>query len=393
MEIRDKLFGLLAALVIVGVVTNVVIIHTGQQQVRTVIEPGSLDIAEQTMYSIREQLDHDARYQQAYAVTQASSPVLQDANQEPFSRAQLQERDAAWMDGNTSLEAAATQNTLAEDLRQYQSSLNRKNDEYGWFSELIVADRFGRLVAATNRTTDYNQRDEQWWQVARNESLYIDDTGLDRSSGVMSVTIAAPIYNENSAVTGVLKAVQDIENLGGFLTQLTLERQVIDHMYILHEDAAVLWADNTTNIGGPLATDGQPMPETGTFQMQSPVDGEDTLFAVSPGNGVPSTEHIDMRLLVEYDDTSWQRIRTVFWWTPAVALLLFVILGVSVIAAIYHWVYQPMSSLTTSLEQLSQGQKDVQIDDTLLARNDEIGQLAQAFNRLLISIKLAMKRE
>ena len=48
-------------------------------------------------------------------------------------------------------------NALAGRLRAF----GRKN----WiFAELIVADRGGKLVAATSRPGDYDQADETWWQ-------------------------------------------------------------------------------------------------------------------------------------------------------------------------------------------------------------------------------------
>ena len=48
-------------------------------------------------------------------------------------------------------------NELAAKLRAFQ----RANP---LFVEILVADSEGRLLAATGKTTDYDQSDESWWR-------------------------------------------------------------------------------------------------------------------------------------------------------------------------------------------------------------------------------------
>lgn len=84
--------------------------------------------------------------------------------------------------------------------------------------ELLVADAQGRLVAATGKTSDYDQSDESWWQKAMTlppGKAVLEGLAVDQSAGVFSLDIAIPIAGPSagSAPTGVLKAVVNVSPL------------------------------------------------------------------------------------------------------------------------------------------------------------------------------------
>jgi len=51
--------------------------------------------------------------------------------------------------------------TVSSELREYR-------DTFPDNVEVFVTDKYGALVGASDRTSDYNQADEEWWQVAYN---------------------------------------------------------------------------------------------------------------------------------------------------------------------------------------------------------------------------------
>jgi hypothetical protein len=89
------------------------------------------------------------------------------------------------------------------------------------YRELLVTDRFGALVAATNITTDYYQADEEWWRKAFGEgdrgSLYIGGIAFDASAGAQTIEVAVPLLEEvgegATEVVGVLKTLIGAEEL------------------------------------------------------------------------------------------------------------------------------------------------------------------------------------
>jgi len=96
---------------------------------------------------------------------------------------------------------------LSKRLRAFQKS-NRL------FVEILVADREGRLVAATNKTSDYFQGDESWWQQAmrlKEGEAVLEGLDFDQSSGVFSLDISLPIFADGmKEPAGVIKAVVNV---------------------------------------------------------------------------------------------------------------------------------------------------------------------------------------
>lgn len=96
------------------------------------------------------------------------------------------------------------QNALAEKLRAFRGF----NPLLG---EILVADAQGRLLAATGKTSDYDQADESWWQQAMNlrpGEAVLEGLAVDRSANIFSFDISLPLFARNGErPVGVLKAV------------------------------------------------------------------------------------------------------------------------------------------------------------------------------------------
>lgn len=81
------------------------------------------------------------------------------------------------------------------------------------YREIFVTDSLGAVRAATNKTSDYYQADEFWWQAAtkNNGSVFLGDIEYDESSHSKSISIAIPVQNlQDVSNIGVIKVVVDI---------------------------------------------------------------------------------------------------------------------------------------------------------------------------------------
>ncbi|MFA7706621.1 MAG: ATP-binding protein, partial [Candidatus Omnitrophota bacterium] len=86
--------------------------------------------------------------------------------------------------------------------------------------EIFLSDKYGGLVAASGKTTDFYQADEPWWQSAFAEGkseIFIGDIEFDESSNTSGMTFALPIKDDAGRVIGIAKAVIDIQLLFSFL--------------------------------------------------------------------------------------------------------------------------------------------------------------------------------
>lgn len=74
-------------------------------------------------------------------------------------------------------------------------------------AEVIVTDSTGRLIAATNKTTDVNQSDEVWWKggaAANPRGVWIDALHYDSSAHFYVIGVSLPLYHHDEFM-GVAK--------------------------------------------------------------------------------------------------------------------------------------------------------------------------------------------
>jgi Cache domain len=85
------------------------------------------------------------------------------------------------------------------------------------YRELLLTDRAGRLVAASNLTSDYLQSDEDWWKrvmadPTRGEAT-VGDVRWDDSARTFAMEFAVPVPGRDERPTGVLKVVADAREM------------------------------------------------------------------------------------------------------------------------------------------------------------------------------------
>jgi hypothetical protein len=101
-------------------------------------------------------------------------------------------------------------NSCANYLKQFQ----KDNPEY---KEIFVTDAVGLNVCQTNKTSDYYQADEDWWQKAYADAkghAYSGTIEYDESAKSESISVYVPVIDPDSQQTvGVSKAVIEISSL------------------------------------------------------------------------------------------------------------------------------------------------------------------------------------
>ena len=82
------------------------------------------------------------------------------------------------------------------------------------FPEIFVTDRYGLIVAETNKTSDYLQADESWWTKAFADGSGYTHHGAieyDESDRFEAISLYVPVMDpETQQAIGVMKAVCDI---------------------------------------------------------------------------------------------------------------------------------------------------------------------------------------
>jgi len=151
---------------------------------------------------------HTARYLDTYLLNNltnvsviAATPSLRQAvetsNREytgsaEVIRERLRRQDQEWVEKRGALVWAL--DIVVRDTSDFLREIATFNPAY---DEILLTDRQGALVAATNLTTDYYQGDEEWWRSAFGDgeqgAFYMSGVIFDQSAGGHVLEMAVPV--------------------------------------------------------------------------------------------------------------------------------------------------------------------------------------------------------
>lgn len=145
-----------------------------------------------------------------------------EASREPFAAEATYELDRQWQRRGSAPAAAAP--LLENRASAFLADVVKYDPIY---REVLLTDRHGRLVAASNLTSDYYQADEDWWNEAFGDGVRgqvsVTDVRFDRSARVHALEIALPVAEPGSdRLAGILKVVADIRELATVIDGIRL---------------------------------------------------------------------------------------------------------------------------------------------------------------------------
>lgn len=216
LRIRSKFIGILVIASLLPLVVALISFNWfGEQYYRRSQGTICQTAASQVAFSISGSLRHEVDLLDEWIgfskigtqVSAMQKPSVPESEVQPL----IDLLDARWasLPADSPEVAACLQNELARHLKEFQ----KRNPK---FAELLVTDRIGRLVAATNKTTDYWQADERWWQESAKSAAgiaYVEGLTFDESSGSDSIELSVPLFapeGDGKKPVGVLKGILNV---------------------------------------------------------------------------------------------------------------------------------------------------------------------------------------
>lgn len=304
-----------------------------------------------------------------------------------LTRSELDDLDARW--GRMGLDEAPMPSILNNPAAAHLKHLQREDDR---MAELFLTDRFGQLVAATERTSDYYQGDEDWWQQTFNAGagrIYIPPVSYDESSGVWGVDLCLPVRHKG-AVIGIVKIVIDasrwIGSDGGAIGDVTA-----DLMLVRDDDGAIIHSgglDPMTAIPGrwhgditSRTTSGWRITDDGWIQGFAPV--------VLPDH-IGTDRLIAPEWSVVYTVRRSKAMAAVYRLSLIVLALGAVIIGSLFLVGLFlveRSIVRRIRRLARATRNVAQGDLSHRIDvgrgDWRILGRDEIDALSDDFNRMM----------
>jgi anti-anti-sigma factor len=356
----------------------------------TAVVGGQLDSrAEENADRLARSLDQQITSLRVLSLGQSVYAAVKLANlQYPTSQETIQRRlgelDAQWAtaaDDSGIVRSRVSESPAAASLREYQT-LEPAN------VELIIADGFGGLVAATERTSDYNQSDEAWWQTARAGQIYFGQPELDASTGVTALIIAVPILNPDDGSTiGVIRSTYSFDAI---VAQLRAVRvgETGGVTLVLSADTML---DETWQLApvGAAEREGLAAAAAAPYAVRT-IGGRERVLSVAPVGATPEIRALGWQLLF-YQDTYEALAPLLSARTAQLLAALASLAGAAALATIVaRRITAPLTRLTAVARGLGEGDLSRRVG---LGGRDEIGRLGRSFDAMADALEERVRAE
>jgi GAF domain-containing protein/HAMP domain-containing protein len=368
------------------------------EQLNDKVEQQLTSVSKLTSTAIGKELTNQISIIQAVALSESLQSTL--ARYDPQSNiVELQRLDEQWRAADAAnndtdpLVRKVLENDLSDQLRVLRA-------DFPAHVEIFITDVYGANIATTNRTTDYFQADEEWWQSAYSNgegAIFISQPVYDESSDTFSIQIALPIFDNHSGVMlGIIRSTLDLNILIPSLELGKLGETGRTEIYMPGNLELELHVED----GQPmLETETSPADFTSTLAEQpravfldtihdgSPVMAGITIFTGSGAENPEITEafeRLQWRVVALQDRT--EALQTVADTARTAQLigLAALVLASLVAVGVTQFITKPILQLTETAEEVSTGNLNAV---ARVESPDEVGGLAESFNRMTAQLR------
>jgi signal transduction histidine kinase len=396
MKIKQKLTLSFISIALLVAVVGYISVNASQKALQKSIGEQSTALAANMIEHIDRCIYSRIETFQEYSKNSIIQRVISQSNREFEKLDNIQtyisEKDREWT--STPKEEVTTfmqeliNNELSEKLRE-KTSFYQDKYCYRVFGEVFVTNKYGANTAQTGKTTDYYQADEQWWQMAKKDCVYVADVEYDRSAEVYSTDICIRIDDETGNFLGVMKVVLNIEETIAFIEKAAAEEEhKTVQLKLLTKDAKIIYATEEFEFLQNL-----PMQFSSLVDPEEEQDGHISYFVAAgdkPGEGEKLFAHADSKGYKDFGAFDWilvVELETDEVLAPVAKLrvrILFISLVVATLASLLGFLISktlsgPIGKLAVAAAEIGTGNLNTRLE---VKSNDEVGQLATSFNKM-----------
>jgi putative methionine-R-sulfoxide reductase with GAF domain len=264
-----------------------------------------------------------------------------------------------------------------------RSDLLNFSKKTGYFTELFILNREGKIVLSTNDTQEEKIQTNQAYFTQGMLDRFVAPPTYEVSLDTYSIVISQPIKTGSGQTVGVLAGLVDLSTLNDIMSAGGNLGETVETYLVSTNYAALTNLQHGEFILGKtyIRTEGV----TNAIRTKSSGSGVYTDYGGHPAFGaylwIPE---LQLAVIAEHDRTdALQSSNRVFQTT--IALILITMLAALIVAFIIaRGITSPITNLVNIAESISHGNLELQAD---VQRNDEIGALAQAFNVMTLRLR------
>jgi GAF domain-containing protein/HAMP domain-containing protein len=387
-SLRTKLLMAFIGVTVVSAGALAVYLFTSTSSLlRQSLERELTEHTDEAALNIGEMFNKQINLVKTFALNEILEQAVEDSNEAYTGsvadiQAELNTKDEQWRnadarDNNNDplvQEAFANQATL--ELREFQAAFPSN-------VEVFITDVYGGLVGTTNRTSDYYQADEEWWQAAYNDgqgTVYLGEPEFDESVGALVTQIASPIRDdETGEIIGILRTSYLVTTLNPILDERVGETGDND-LFIPGEVVSHIHEGQYTPVEPAEYAALQAVANQGMVEMD--YEGEASVVLQAPvrsREGNPAVDNLGW--VVVYHQQQREAFAPVNAQIRGALIVVALVMILAVIAAfgLSLLLVRPIAQLTQTAEEVAAGNLNSRAK---VASSDEIGTLASTFNKM-----------
>ncbi len=275
-------------------------------------------------------------------------------------------------------------NQYSKQLRQISNSENVlfNGKVYG---EIFITNAYGANVAETDKTSDYKQSDEVWWQEAKKNGVHIGGIEYDNSSGNISFAVAKRIDDESGNFLGVIKSVVNIEQIVNIIkTQMVQSPGTNPIEYeLINAEGNVLYSTDNHKKPFSINTESgyinQMKDFSGHFTYTDPNSDETYLVTYSHSQSSKISPLFDWIFVTKYKSS--ELLVPVMTISNYMLVIIFsLVISVSILVFIAsNRIVKPIEAIQSAMNDYSDGK----VTEVRSVGTSEIDSLAEHFNKMI----------
>jgi len=292
-----------------------------------------------------------------------------------------------WVDMN---ERVLLQNSTLQDMRSMKADkqnplLETITKQYDWAYLAFTIDPTGQNIGRSDGKGQKFYGDRSYFLQVTSGERFGKQVLIGKTSGKPALVLSTAIYNDTGKLNGVIALAMTLTEISNEIANSKIGQT--GYTFLLDEKGEVIAHPNQefTRSRVDMSSNKafQALKQGKTLSVFDDIDGK-KVVAVARQTNQGWTMITQQDYKEAYKQIEEQNLR-------AILLLVVTVVIVCILALIAtRRLTTPIRKLTEVAEQYSQGKLDLEI--TGLDRQDEIGQLAKAIERLGVSIRMAMER-
>ena len=257
--------------------------------------------------------------------------------------------------------------------------------------EIFITNEFGVNIAIGSGFSDYRQDDEEWWQIAKKDGLYIGDLEFNKNYDTYAIPFGISIEDHQGNFLGVMRILLSIDDL---LSDLSDDVEILSeenkHTILLDRKGRIIYDGTLKDVlmQRPVDYFDKIDDRTGHFELEE--NGARKIVTYSTSTGIEDFKGFGWIVVIAQDENSiineFVDIRNTFLLTFGVGLVAAIVIGLVTSYSITN----PLKRIASITEKLSKGDFEIQ---SYNSKYQEIKVILNAFKETTKSLKKLIETE